>query len=305
MSRIYVGVGAKGRLVRKVQKALKACEFLKGNVDADYGPGTKKSVASFQEENDLEQTGYIDSATWLKLMGTDGPSMEERCLAVTPSIEGHGFTKAHGNWDGAWLTWGIIGFTLKYGMVDKIILNVHKTDPDCLTEAFGNKTDELLEVMRGDKNKKKEWADSISVGSRKYYIEDAWDKAFLKFGGMEKVQKAQINLAVENYYNPAKKTAEYFNLKTELGMGLCFDIHVQNGGVKSSARTQVKTKLAALTNPTEREVRELIAHAVADKCNPRFKEDVLSRKMAFATGKGTVHGYYYVMENWGLGEYPK
>lgn len=304
MARTFLGVGAKGRLVSKIQIALKDGGYLSGVIDGDYGPGTRRSVTTFQEDNDLEQSGVVCADTWLKLMGTKQPSIEERCLMVTPSIEGHGFTDPHGNWDGAWLTWGIIGFTLKYGMVDKIILNVNKAHPELVKEAFGDKADKLIEVMSGSSSDKQRWADSISVGSRKYNIEDAWEDCFVKFGQMEAVQQEQIKMAVADYFDPAKKTAAKFGLKTELGMGLCFDVHVQNGSVKSSAEAQVKATLSRIANPTERDVRVAIANAVADKSNPRFSEDVRSRKMAFATGSGKVHGYYYKMENWGLGEFP-
>ncbi len=305
MSRTYLGVGAKGRLAMKVQSALKNGGFLAGKVDGDYGPGSAKAVKGFQEDNGLNATGTVDADTWLRLMGTDGPSLEERCLMVTPSIEGHGFTRAHGNWDGAWLTWGIIGFTLKYKMVDKIILNLYNKNPDCVKEAFGDRADELIEIMGSDSSRKKTWADSVSKGSKKYNLAQPWDSAFVKFGEMEDVQQEQIKQAVGSYYNPAKKTADKFNLKTELGMGLCFDIHVQNGSVKSSAAEQIRATLARIANPTEQDVRIAIANAVANKSNPRFAEDVRSRKMAFATGQGKVHGYHYVMENWGLGEYPR
>ncbi len=302
MSRIFVGVGCKGRLARKVQEALKASGYHNSTVDGHYGNGTAKCTKEFQFDNDLAETGSVDAETWLKLMGTDKPSIEERCLQATASIEGHGFTKAHGNWDGAWLTWGIIGFTLKYGMVDKIILNVYEKNPDLVTQAFGDKTSELISVMKADSSSKTSWANSISEGSKKYNLIEPWTSAFKTFGLMEDVQQEQIKLAVKNYFNPAKKTFERFNLKSELGMGLCFDIHVQNGSVKSSARQEVEQVLSGIANPTEQDVRQAIANAVANKSNPRFSEDVRARKMAFATGSGISHGYKYVMENWGLTE---
>lgn len=302
MSRIYVGIGCKGRLARKVQEALKAAGYYDGQVDGHYGPGTVGSVKNFQLDNDLVESGTVDAETWLKLMGTDQPSIAERCLQATSSIEGHGFTKAHGNWDGAWLTWGIIGFTLKYGMVDKIILNVHDKNPQLVKQAFSAKADELIEVMQANASRKEQWANAISEGAKKYNLIEPWRSAFETFGQMEDVQQEQIKLAVENYFNPARRTFDSFSLKSELAMGLCFDIHVQNGSVKSSARQKVEQLTGS--NSSERDIRVAIANAVAEASNPRFVEDVRSRKLAFAAGTGIVHGYHYVMENWGLTEEP-
>jgi hypothetical protein len=39
------------------------------------------------------------------------PAVFDRSLQLTAAFEGHGFTKLEGNFDGAGLTWGIIGFT--------------------------------------------------------------------------------------------------------------------------------------------------------------------------------------------------
>ena len=55
----------------------------------------------------------------------------------------------------------------------------------------------------------------------------------------------------------------------------------------------------------KRELRVIVANAVADASQPTWREDVLGRKLTIATGKGTVHGRDYVLENWGLSdEYP-
>jgi hypothetical protein len=47
-------------------------------------------------------------------------------------------------------------------------------------------------------------------------------------------------------------------------------------------------------------LRVIVANAVADAAQPTWREDVRTRKLAIANGKGTVHGHDYVLENWGL-----
>ena len=60
-------VGDKGSAVRSVQKRLKKLGYLDGEVDGDYGNGTKKAVLAFQKRNGLKQTGSVNSATLKKL----------------------------------------------------------------------------------------------------------------------------------------------------------------------------------------------------------------------------------------------
>lgn len=48
--------------------------------------------------------------------------------------------------------------------------------------------------------------------------------------------------------------------------------------------------------------REIVANAIAEASDPRFVEDVRSRRLAIARGRGTVHGAAYLLEDWGLAE---
>ena len=66
------------------------------------------------------------------LTGTPVPPLFERCLQVTAAFEGHSYTVAAGNWDDAWLTWGVIGFTMKFGRVQEIVRAVAASAPQCV-----------------------------------------------------------------------------------------------------------------------------------------------------------------------------
>src|SRR6185369_14217083 len=112
----------------------------------------------------------------------------------------------------------------------------------------------------------------------------------------------QLRRAEEAYFGPARTTAQRLGLTTELGIALCFDIHVQNGGLKSEAREIVDS--ARTTQTTEAQLRAIVANAVADVSASRWRSDVRERKLAIATGHGSVHGEQLVLESWGLGEYP-
>ncbi len=64
-------VGDKGSAVREVQRRLKKLGYLAGEVDGDYGNGTKRAVIAFQKRNGLKQTGSVNSATLKKLKSSD------------------------------------------------------------------------------------------------------------------------------------------------------------------------------------------------------------------------------------------
>ncbi len=103
---------------------------------------------------------------------------------------------------------------------------------------------------------------------------------------------------------PAEKTALKWGLVSELGRALAFDIHVQNGGIKDTARVQINAALQGIPKPSEAELRAIIANAVADAASAKWRDDVRKRKMTIATGVGDVHGWQYTLCNWGLQELP-
>ena len=88
---------------------------------------------------------------------------------------------------------------------------------------------------------------------------------------------------------------------TELSAALCFDIHVQNGGISQAARDDLPPLAAGAP---ERTYREQIANAVADHSRGRYRENVRRRKLALATGSGVANGVNVVLVNWGLAELP-
>lgn len=296
--------GARGEIVRKMQRRLKAGGFDPKGIDGDYGEKTRKAVRALQRANGLQPTGQVDVTSWRRLMDRPIPTVRDRALQVTAAFEGHDFSLAQGNFDGAGVTWGIIGFTLKHGELSRIVLEVEDRHPALVRQAFGPKTDELRRILRGSKARQLIFADGISLGPKKVRLAEPWRSAFRRFGEMEAVQAVQLRFADRDYFRPAVQTARRLRLKTELGLALAFDIHVQNGGVSSSAGEEIKRQLAQHPVENELERRVIIANAVANHARPQFREDVRSRKLTIATGTGRVHGETFVLRNWGLAALP-
>lgn len=301
MPRIIVGPGAHGELTTSIQKALMDAQFDPKGIDGGYGGNTATAVKAFQSAHGLPATGAVDDVTWQTLVKQPIPATDVRSLDLTAAFEGHGYSLAVGNFDGAWLTWGIVGFTLKHGEVQKIILATRDQNAQLITEAFGAKAPELLAIMTAPSAEQQRWADSVSANG---LLVEPWRTGFKWLGSFPAVQAEQRRLAGDDYFRPAVATAKGFGLVSELGLALCFDIHVQNGGIKPAARAKIRQALAEASGAGERQVRQIIANAVADIALAKYREDVRQRKLCIANGGGRVHGNDFMLENWGLSEAP-
>jgi len=292
------GVGSLGEIVRKIQGTLTDAGFDTHGVDGIYGNDTVTAVSAFQSANSQTATGTIDDGTWPVLMKSPIPTVFDRCLELTGSFENHGFGLAIGNFDGALLTWGIVGFTMASGEVQSIVLGVNASAPECVQNAFGANASQLLTLMQASSGEQETWADSVTLPNGS--LAEPWRSMFQVFGSFPEVQQEQIHHVQSDYMNPAMSTAKNLGLSSELGLALCFDIHVQNGGIKPAAMSQI---LAAQTpGISESQLRTIVANAVADFSSPRWRDDVRQRKLTVAMGQGLVHGHNYVLANWGLEE---
>jgi hypothetical protein len=300
MSRKLFGIGAHGGIVGGIQRALVSAGCDLGQVDEVYGQGTAAAITQVQLKHGLPQTGEVDDTTWGLFTSDPIPSLFERSLELTAAFEGHSYGLAMGDFDGAWLTWGIIGFTMKFGRVQEIVLKCNDAHPELIRQAFGDNSDQVVQIMRNSPERQKQWADSISINGR---LASPWRQQFHTMGEFPEVRQIQRQLAHDQYYFPCLTTADTFGLRSELGIALCFDIHVQNGSINSTVRSLIHDKLVDNPAPDEPTLRGIIANAVADAANAAFRDDVRARKMAIATGRGVVHGAAFDLGNWGLGEF--
>jgi hypothetical protein len=294
----------RGELIKRLQETLKSGGFYNDTIDGIYGGNSEVAVQKFQQEKHLEPSGKVDDQTWQSLMSSPAPDLKQRCLQVTADFEGTGFTKAVGNFDGAGITWGIIGFTLSNGELGAVLEEIETAQPDVFITAFGEpRHQKILEVIAQPKAKQMAFANSISVGSKKMKILDEWDQSFIKLGSNPAVQEIQLQ-RTKKYFEIAERDVERFSVKNELGLALCFDTAVQNGGIDQTEATRIRKKIEQTPPDTQQDLRLIITNVVAENSNPKFIEDVRKRKLSFATGKGTVHGSEYDVKTWGLDEFP-
>jgi hypothetical protein len=305
MSRTWFARGLRGLIAKRIQADLFRQGFFSGPaesfVDGDFGGHTEQAIARLQAARLLPQTGSVDQPCWQQLTADPLPSLFERCLSVTADFEGHGFTLLQGNFDGAGLTWGIIGFTLSNGEIQRLLANVEAQVPGTRTRLMGPVAREWEAITAESVDDQVAWADAISSGPGHASVPAAWKAAFERLGQDSVVKRAQLQAAHEEYFVPAQRTARRVGLETELGLALCFDMHVQNGRSRSRAVAEIE---AQPMHATELAQRKALAHAVANHSTRAWREDVRMRKLAVATGEGRVHGRTYRLANWGLTEAP-
>ncbi|ANF94906.1 hypothetical protein [Paenibacillus bovis] len=215
----------------------------------------------------------------------------QKAIKITGAFEGRGYTNIAGNFDGQGLSLGFLQWNIGQGTLQPLLLkyiNNYKVDAQTI---FGNHYSKLTQVLNGSKQEQMNWAKSITDGRK---IQNDWKEQFIKLCNTNEFQKIQ-NDAMSTYIDMAYNMADEFNLKSERGLALVFDIAVQNGGFKSSIKNSIKAKIN--TNQlTEKEVLTVIAQAAVDKSKAKYQGDVNSRKFTIVNGTGTVHGKSYNLE---------
>ncbi len=293
----------RGEVVRRLQVALTAAGSDTKGADGVFGGNTVTALKTFQRSGSLEETGKVDDPTWTKLFRTPPPSIFDRCLQLTADFEGQGFQKLVGNFDGAGLTWGIIGFTLMHGEMQKILSEVIRQHPGMLEDAFGPLASELHRVLAMSRQDQLDWGSDISLGKNRYKVQPDWEQAFDRLGTLPEVQAIQL-VRVKSYWERGTKDAKRFNLKAERGVALCFDIAVQNGGIDDREASRIGKLIQQKKQIDEPDKRRIIADVVAENSRSQYVEDVRQRKRTIAAGLGTVHGNKYATADWGLDEAP-
>jgi len=289
----------RGDLISQAQESLKQSGHYRYTVDGVFGEKTENVLIAFQLEKGLAPTGQLDEETWRAAVSQTPPDIEGRCLQLTADFEGTGFTKAVGNFDGAGVTWGIIGFTLSNGELQRVLNDIRSRHAELFRESFGALAGEMNEILDASIGRQMQWAREISVGRSKYKILREWAEAFERLGSRGEVKAVQLE-HTEKYWRIARSDFAEFGLQSELGLALCFDTAVQNGGIDPAEARRIHMLVEGSPPRNEEELRVIIAGVIAASSRPRYAEDVRSRKLTLATSRGEVHLSAYDLKTWGL-----
>lgn len=288
-----------GPVVMALQMALaKAGQAMEP--DGDFGKITCDALRRWQSGHGFPETNSIDAKQWQALTGMPAPSLFDICLNIVSDYEGTRFDRVVGNFDGAGITFGLIGFTLVNGEIKRILSDMETLRPGIVASAFGALHPKLMSVLSASKPEQISFSDGVSLGANKVEVAKPWKDAFQRIGQFPEARRAQIERAYNIYWKLAQEhIANFMPNKplTDQDAGLWYDGAVQNF-FDSDERAALKS--AGSSNKTGEALRIAFANAIADGSSPKFRKDVLARKMSYATGTGTVHGSEYQLSDWGM-----
>ncbi|HXF53594.1 MAG TPA: peptidoglycan-binding domain-containing protein [Hyphomicrobiaceae bacterium] len=289
-----------GMLVKILQAALKKAGHYTSEIDGSYGAATESAVKRAQAGRGAVADGVCRNSDWEAITGLPAPSLFDRCLTLTAAFEGTGFEKAVGNFDGAYLTWGIIGYTLKHDL-PQFLDAVEREYPGTLARAFGAKESELRQVLKASASDRERWGNSVSVGANRYDVHPEWKAAFARLGAIPEVQSLQVKDARERYWNICLRDCRRWRAADAIDVALFFDTAVQNGGAgRPSIAEPLDQLLRDEPSLSGLARRRRWAQIISEGSNPPARQDVLIRRSTIATGDGKVHGDNFRVADWGL-----
>lgn len=289
----------RGDLIRQAQRALQQSGHDCGPLDGIFGPRTEAAVRAYQHARGWTENGEMTVRLWTTLCGGNAPLLFDRCLQLTSDFEGHGADQARGNWDGAGITWGLLGFTLASGSLGRVLHRIRTEAPEAYAAALGAQATLLNAAIALPAAARLRWADGISLPPDKYRLRPEWAAAFARLGATEAAGRAQ-RAEARRYWEAARVMTTRWGMETERGAALCFDIAVQNGGIRVAAARRIAE---AASKPLPDRLLAA-AEAVAEASRPGYSEDVRARKRTIALGTGEVHGAHYRVCDWGISMHP-
>lgn len=309
--------GSSGVEVTRIQQRLADLGLLAASPDGVYGAQTEAAVRRFQQGEGLAVDGAVGPQTWALLF----PGQEQnaplvagdvatRCLALTGSFEtGHlapeCFASVTGDFDGQGMSFGALQWNFGQGSLQPLLKRLLDEHPDVAERIFGARLDELRSAVLGGREASMRFAASIQApGGKK--VAEPWRSLFHSLGLTPEFQGLERDGAAA-YFDRAVRLSASYGLWSERGRALMFDICVQNGSISDATARLIQAGFAALPAdlaPEQAEVERMriVANRRAEAANPRFVEDVRTRKLCIAEGRGTVHGIAYDLEGqFGLG----
>ncbi len=310
MMKLYK-IGSTGKEVVKIQKKLKKLGYYHGPIDGIFGGGTYSAVKNFQRDHNLKVDGIVGEKTWKALFQKNIPNQSikkkpliYRCMALTGTFEtGKDFPECFagisGDFDGQGMSLGVLQWNFGQGSLQPLLKEMLSKHRNLMEKIFNEYLTVLETVLKLDRESQLEFLRSIQHPV-KHFIYEPWRGMFKSLCRTEEFQKIQIKHA-QDLFEKALDLVKDFNLWSERAVALMFDIKVQNGGIRDITKKQIKVEIEKIpeTDRNDLEVKKMviIANKRAEASNPRWIEDVRSRKLCIAYGKGYVHGIEIDLEN--------
>lgn len=279
-----------------------------------------ENLTENQQKSSSVVTPAANAATAIKPVSplSESDPLARRVLALTASFEtGQGFPECFagisGDFDQQGISYGALQWCIGQKSLQPLLAEVVRDHHELAKSIFSvSQLRQLEDMLSKPLADQLAWARSIQISklnskNRKVMIiQDDWKKALQILGTTAEMIAIQTNAAAIRYQKAVQNCKDY-QCKTERAVAFFFDINVQNGhvnvgGVKEKVLADIqKLPLNLDATAKEIEVLRIIAHRRSEVCKKEWASDVLSRKLAIAEGKGTVHGKSYNIEDYFIG----
>ena len=309
--------GSAGDDVARLESRLADLGLYSGPIDGVFGGGVESAVKTFQKTNNLSSDGIAGPLTWERLFPGQAPpravpqgNTNDRCLALTGSFEAsvgppECYAALSGDFDGQGISFGALQWNLGQGTLQPLLLQMLQDHPDVMADIFHEHLGDLQQMLALPREAQIQWARAIQ-DVRRHVLLEPWHGMFKALGRTPECLDCQRRAAT-TYQEAAKALFKKWQLKTERGRALMFDICVQNGGIGKATEAKIRGEIAALppiADPlaNEENILRIIANRRADAASPAWREDVRRRKLTIANGEGKVHGVSWNLEEqFGIG----
>ena len=306
-------IGSRGDEVKRIQARLKEIGCYQGPVDGDFGGGTASAVKAFQQSKCLSADGCIGPETWALLFDNEAmprpailaEALDFRCLALTGTFETNSgapdcFCAISGDFDDQGMSFGVLQWNFGQNTLQPLLKELMDQHPEVAHNVFQDELSVVATALIAPHEELLSFVRSIQHPVKKV-INEPWRGMAKALGRTVEFQRLQVKYA-GRLFNQALMMCKEYGLASERAVMLMFDITVQNGSISDLVKARILAeckRLPADIDPEESEVRRLriIANRRAEAANPRWVEDVRTRKLTIANGEGVVHGVHVDLAN--------
>jgi hypothetical protein len=306
---LVIKLGSHGEEVRQIQTELQRRGYYAGPIDGAFGGGTASAVKAFQFSNALPVDGQVGPDSWGALFGTGempppaifNENLNYRCVALTGAFETDQgapdcFCAVSGDFDGQGMSFGVLQWNFGQGTLQLLLQDFIQQHPDVARSVFQDELNVVSTALQAPRDELFNFVRTIQHPI-KHTINEPWRGMAKALGRTPEFQAIQVNYAGEIFDRSVAMRREYA-LSSQRAVALMFDICVQNGSITDLVKARILADFARLPTSLDAPSQEvqkmqIIANRRAEVANPRWVEDVRSRKLAIAKGEGVVHGIQY------------
>jgi len=306
-----------GDSVKQVQEFLANLKLYLGPIDGIYGGGMEAAVKTYQNQQGFAPSGSVDPTTWARMFpGVPVPNSQiasaplaERCLALTGSIETGKyppdcFWGLAGDFDHMGLSFGALQWNVGQGTLQALLVDMFSAHADVARNIFHEHFDTVAALHSATIADQLAFTRSVQT---KGVVQEPWQGMLTALGMTTEFQGIQTDHAGKIFQEALGLCVEY-NLTSERAVALMFDIVTQCGVISDIVKAQILADFAHIpSNVPDLEVAKMciISNRRAAASDPRYVDDVRTRKLAISHGVGLVHGIFYDLDDmFGLGLKP-